>query len=72
MVLRFSINFGTICYHFFLSCFYTVFKPEKRHDKAIEIEVKHSKTNFCIKLELIQPLKVEIVTKTRQKKALSG
>ena len=71
MVLRFSITFGIICYNFFLSCFYTVFKSDKRHDKAIEIEVKHSKTNFCIKLELTQPLKVELVTKKKQKIALS-
>ena len=71
MVLCFSINFGIICYHFFYHVFYTVFKSDKRHDKAIEIEVKHSKSNFCIKLELIQPLKVEIVTKMRQKMALS-
>ena len=47
------------------------FIPDKRHDKAIEIEVKHSKTNFCIKLELIQPLKRELVTKKRRKIALS-
>ena len=46
-------------------------KPDRKHDKAIKTVIIHSKTNFCINIELMQPIKMNLVTKKRQNIALS-
>ena len=46
-------------------------KSYKKCDKAMKTMIIHSKTDFCMKFESIQPFKVELVAKKRQKIVLS-
>ena len=46
-------------------------KSYKKCDKAMKTMIIHSKTDFCIKFESIQPFKVKLVAKKRQKIELS-
>ena len=56
-----------LSYNYWYNCSIIFLKPDRKHDKALKTVIIHSKTNFCIKFELTQLLKVEFVTKKRQK-----
>ena len=46
-------------------------KSYKKCDKAMKTMIIHSKNDFCIIFESIQPFEVELVAKKRQKIVLS-
>ena len=70
MLARF-MDFKLSLYNFWYSCSIMFLKLDRKHDKAIKTVIIHSKTSFCINIELIQPIRMKLVTKKRQNTALS-
>jgi len=60
-----------LSYNFWFRCSIMFSKSYKKCDKAMKTVIIHSKTDLCIKFESIQPFKVELVAKKRQKIVLS-
>ena len=60
-----------LSYNFWYRYSIMFLKPDRKHDKAIKAVIIHSKTNFCINIELMQPIKMNLVTKKGQNIALS-
>ena len=58
-----------LSYNFWYNCSIIFLKPDRKHDKAIKTVIIHSKTSFCIFIELMQFIRMKLVTKKRENTA---